>query len=241
MGLIDILYPLIMHGASSFLNRNKQEPTGFASPFPSTPPHIAPQPNDNFNGFKLAISNSYPMNSRPIPIEENQSNNGIFPVMGQTEEKPNIPTSSFSHNTTPSPETLTPLVTALFPTLSRKITSPYGKRTAPKAGASTFHQGIDIGGSIGDKLMSALSGTIQKVGYDKLLGNYAKILADNGMTLTYGHANGFNVKPGQKIKAGGIIGTLGSTGNSTGPHLHFGVSQNGAYIDPMTLFKKKGY
>jgi murein DD-endopeptidase MepM/ murein hydrolase activator NlpD len=129
------------------------------------------------------------------------------------------------------------LLNAVFPTASQRITSQFGSRTAPMPGATTFHQGVDIGGNAGDPLKAIFPGKILQVGNNSGLGNYMKMLGDNGMTFTYGHANNFNVKPGQQVTAGQQIGAMGSTGISTGNHLHFMSSQNGKYFDPMTLFK----
>ena len=131
------------------------------------------------------------------------------------------------------------LLQAVFPTASQNITSQFGNRTQPMPGASTFHQGIDIGGQANDQLRAVMPGKILQVGNNSGLGNYMKMLGDNGMTFTYGHANNFNVKPGQQVTAGQPIGAMGSTGISTGNHLHFMASQDGKYFNPMDLFKQK--
>jgi len=129
-------------------------------------------------------------------------------------------------------EQLVPMVQAVFPALSRLITSDYGPRKAPKKGASTFHKGIDIGGAEGSPILAALSGIIERVGQDGGYGNFLRMLSDNGDEQLYGHASGFNVKPGQRVKAGQQIGKIGNTGISTGPHLHFEASRKGKNINP---------
>ena len=129
-------------------------------------------------------------------------------------------------------EQILPMVQAVFPALNRLITSDYGPIKAPKKGASSFHQGIDIGGAEGSPIMSALSGVIQMIGKDNGYGNFLRMLADNGDELLYGHAKGFNVKPGQRVNAGDTLGGIGSTGISTGPHLHFEAKRKGKNINP---------
>jgi murein DD-endopeptidase MepM/ murein hydrolase activator NlpD len=71
------------------------------------------------------------------------------------------------------------------------------------------------------------------------LGNAVRIRHDNGMTTVYGHLQGVNIKPGQQVKPGELIGTVGSTGSSTGPHLHFGVQDaRGNYVDPARYIRR---
>lgn len=177
----------------------------------------APQPQQGQLPPLTPIPESQPIKEELLPIS-----NSVFP----------------SKNTQ-STQSLLPLTNAVFPTIGHNITSGFGVRQAPTAGASTYHQGIDIAGKVGNPLYAALSGVIQQVGNNKGMGNFLKMLADNGDTFTYGHANAFGVKPGQRVNAGDILGQLGNSGVSTGPHLHFMSSKNGAYFNPMDLFKKR--
>lgn len=120
---------------------------------------------------------------------------------------------------------------------SGRITSDYGYRSAPVKGASTFHQGIDIG--VGNltrekrKVVAALAGTVIETGYSKSGGNYIYIDHGNGVMTKYLHAYKIYVKAGQKVERGEEIMEAGNTGYSSGPHLHFGVWVNGVSVDPL--------
>lgn len=106
----------------------------------------------------------------------------------------------------------------VWPTTSRRVTS------APAPG----HTAIDIGGNLGDPLFAAVGGKVTDVRYSESgYGLNVRILADNGEELIYGHMQETNVRPGQRVSAGQVIGAMGNTGNSTGPHLHFEVRQPG--------------
>ncbi len=120
---------------------------------------------------------------------------------------------------------------------SGRITSDYGYRSAPVAGASTFHQGVDIGvGNLAraDRtVVAALAGTVVDVGYNKSAGNYIHIDHGNGLVTWYLHAYKIYVKEGQVVERGESIMEAGTTGYSSGPHLHFGVWINGVSADPL--------
>ncbi len=120
---------------------------------------------------------------------------------------------------------------------SGRVTSDYGYRNAPVAGATTFHQGIDIGvGNLERKdrtVVAALAGTVVDVGYNKSAGNYIHIDHGNGLVTWYLHAYKIYVKEGQVVERGEEIMEAGTTGYSSGPHLHFGVWVNGVSVDPL--------
>ncbi len=127
---------------------------------------------------------------------------------------------------------------------STYISCGYGPRTNPYTGQkNSFHTGIDIagGGILGRSIFAANSGTV-KLSHSTAEGVYGKyILVDHGggfMTF-YGHCNSVAVSVGQAVTKGQVIGTVGSTGNSTGPHLHFEIHVNGATVNPMNYFTKK--
>lgn len=120
---------------------------------------------------------------------------------------------------------------------SGRITSDYGYRNAPVNGASTFHQGVDIGvGNLERKdrtVVAALAGTVIETGYSRSGGNYVYIDHGNGLVTRYLHAYKVYVKKGQEVKRGEEIMEAGNTGYSSGPHLHFGVWVNGVSVDPL--------
>lgn len=116
---------------------------------------------------------------------------------------------------------------------STYITSGFGAREAPTEGATTSHKGIDIGCSSGASIVAAADGVVAFVGYMGGGGNAVLIDHGNGITTCYFHLSGFAVSTGANVSAGQTVGYAGSTGVSTGPHLHFGVLLYGAYVDPM--------
>ena len=118
------------------------------------------------------------------------------------------------------------------------ITSPYGYRRDPFNGSRhQFHTGIDIRGGTGTPIKAAMSGRVSKVGYDNVLGNYVMINHHSGYRTLYGHMSVIRVKTGAYVGTGERIGDVGSTGLSTGPHLHFMVYKNGVTVNPRALIK----
>lgn len=115
---------------------------------------------------------------------------------------------------------------------SRRITSDYGPRESPTAGASTFHKGIDIGAAYGADIVAAADGTVVFAGYSNSAGNYVTISHGGGLYTTYMHCSSLVASKGQSVSRGQVIAKVGSTGISTGNHLHFGVSLNGSYVNP---------
>ena len=142
---------------------------------------------------------------------------------------------------TPVPTASTSGVSLQWPTWCHTITSPFGYRTHPIYGNTRFHSGIDIGAGFGDTIMAAASGTVIYVetpvpgqnwggsGY----GNYFIIDHGNGVSTLYAHCSNVYVSNGQSVSAGEAVGTVGSTGGSTGSHLHFEVRVNGDRVDPL--------
>lgn len=119
-------------------------------------------------------------------------------------------------------------------------TSPFGQRTHPILGRKMPHTGIDLAtgpvdpNSHGPPVYATAPGTILKMGEDSINGKYIKIRHDDGRESSYVHLSGFGpVREGQRIEdPTNEIGYLGSTGRATGPHLHFGMKENGQFIDP---------
>ena len=115
---------------------------------------------------------------------------------------------------------------------STRVTSDYGTRVSPMGGASSNHKGIDIGASGGAAIVAAADGTVTTAAYSSAAGNYVMIDHGGGLYTVYMHASALLVSPGQTVSAGQTIAQVGSTGISTGNHLHFGVSLNGSYVSP---------
>lgn len=112
------------------------------------------------------------------------------------------------------------------------ITSPFGWRRSPFGGSPEFHQGLDIGANMGTTVTAAASGTILSAGWYGGYGNYILIDHGGGMSTGYGHLSRIFVSTGQQVQRGQAIGAVGSTGASTGPHLHFEVRISGKPTDP---------
>lgn len=115
---------------------------------------------------------------------------------------------------------------------SRRITSDYGPRKSPTAGASTNHKGIDIGAMYGADIVAADSGKVLISTYSQSAGNYIVIDHGGGICTVYMHASSRLVSVGDNVTRGQVIAKVGSTGYSTGNHLHFGVTVNGSYVSP---------
>src|SRR5581483_10295862 len=102
----------------------------------------------------------------------------------------------------------------------------------PGDGCAHFHSGIDIAGNYGQDIFAADSGVVNTYSSSYGYGNYIVITHGNGYSTLYGHMSGFNVGSGAVVHRGDVIGFEGSTGNSSGPHLHFEVRVNGTPVNP---------
>ncbi len=121
----------------------------------------------------------------------------------------------------------------------KKISDYYGYRIHPVFKVKKLHTGIDISANHGERVVAASAGTVI---YSGTLGGYGKtIMIDHGggIVTLYGHNSSLVVKEGQEVKRGDTIAKIGSTGVSTGPHCHFEVRKNGAYVDPIPWLKRK--
>ena len=122
----------------------------------------------------------------------------------------------------------------LEPVSGYTITSAFGLRKAPTKGASTYHQGIDMACPSGTPIYATRSGTVTKASYQAGgAGYYVSINHGDGFASIYMHMTRYVVAAGQSVSQGQLIGYVGSTGVSSGPHLHFGISYGGPYVNPM--------
>jgi len=117
------------------------------------------------------------------------------------------------------------------------ITSGYGMRVSPVLGYSRFHPAIDFAAREGTPIYAAGDGTVTEAGYNDVYGNYIRLSHANGYGTLYGHLSGYasGVRRGAKVKQGSVIGYVGNTGMSTGPHLHYEVTYQGRQINPALL------
>ena len=115
--------------------------------------------------------------------------------------------------------------------------SPYGYRIDPIAGVKSFHTGTDMACPTGTPILAAMSGKVTTTGINRVYGNYVIIDHGNGYQTLYAHMSKIIASKGQWVSQGTRIGLVGSTGYSTGPHLHFTVYKKGKLVDPMTVLK----
>lgn len=141
--------------------------------------------------------------------------------------------NSASSNGIKDPDTKSVLAGLIWPSDYRVITSPFGNRAQPTAGASTNHKGVDIDARNGSKIFAAQSGKVIQAGWNGGYGYCVTIHHDHGVSTLYAHMSSYSVKVGQRVERGQVIGKCGSTGISTGAHIHYEVRVNGTQIDPI--------
>lgn len=114
-----------------------------------------------------------------------------------------------------------------------RISSYFGNRESPTAGASSYHKGVDIAVPVGTDIVAAAAGTVVTATYSSSAGNYVMIYHGNSTYTVYMHCSKLNVSVNDQVSKGQKIAEAGSTGISTGSHLHFGISVNGSYVNPL--------
>ena len=140
--------------------------------------------------------------------------------------EPPKPSSSGSNTSTDGPAKW------LLPCKYKKFTSPYGWRMHPVDKVRKFHYGVDLANNRGTDIVATRSGTVVLATYNKSAGYYVKVDHGDGFESVYMHLTHYIVKVGDKVAAGQKLGEMGSTGKSTGPHLHFGILWKGSYVNP---------
>lgn len=118
-----------------------------------------------------------------------------------------------------------------------RVTDDFGWRTDPITGASSYHSGVDLGAPAGSAILAAYDGTVVAATYNWSMGNYIMIDHGDDLYTIYMHASALYVSAGQNVSAGDKIAAVGTTGRSTGNHLHFGVRLNGSYVSPWNYLK----
>jgi murein DD-endopeptidase MepM/ murein hydrolase activator NlpD len=112
------------------------------------------------------------------------------------------------------------------------LNSPYGYRADPFTGFRTMHWGVDISTNTGNPIVATGDGIVVRVQSDKYLGRNVVISHGFGITTVYGHMSAFNVRMGQKVKRGDVLGSVGMTGKAVGPHVHYEVRIDGKSVNP---------
>lgn len=117
------------------------------------------------------------------------------------------------------------------------VTSGFGARIDPFTGQQAEHHGVDVKGNLGDPIVAAYGGTVVSAGERGGYGNAVEVDHGNGVHTLYAHASALDVKPGDTVAAGQKLGEVGSSGRSTGPHLHLELRVNGRASDPASALK----
>ncbi len=120
------------------------------------------------------------------------------------------------------------------------LTGSFGRRPDPFTGELAFHQGIDISAAKGEPVYATADGVVESAAYAGEYGNLLVLTHDFGLSTRYAHLRQFNVESGQTVKRGDVIGFIGSTGRSTGWHLHYEILANGKLINPLPLLTQPG-
>ena len=118
-----------------------------------------------------------------------------------------------------------------------EMTSPFGVRMDPFLDRPSMHPGVDLRGEVGEPVHATANGRVTVAGRDGGYGNMVEINHGNGLTTRFGHLSEIDVKVGQQVRAGQVIGKVGSTGRSTGPHLHYECRINGEVVDPQKFLR----
>ena len=116
------------------------------------------------------------------------------------------------------------------------LSSAYGWRKSPFSGARSYHSGVDMACPQGTKIFAAMAGTVSSTGFNNTYGNFVIITHHSGYKTLYGHMSAINAVKGQSVTQDTVIGRVGNTGLSTGPHLHFTVLKNGKQVNPAALW-----
>ena len=119
--------------------------------------------------------------------------------------------------------------------ISGEVTSGFGWRNAPLGEGKELHPGIDIGSNMGMPVVATADGEVVQSGWSEGYGNIVQIDHGNGIVTIYGHNSRIIVNTGEKVKKGQVISYVGSTGKSTGPHVHYEIRVNGNTVDPTSF------
>lgn len=156
-----------------------------------------------------------------------------------------LPAYSLSADGLPAAEgtTLAPyfLTASMWSPVSGLVTSRFGWRSHPVSGQDDFHTGVDIAAAQGTPILAALPGVVEQTGYSESYGNFVVLRHSDNLRTTYNHCSEILAKEGEQLARGDRIALVGSTGISTGPHLHFEVEIKGLKADPLQALEVTEY
>lgn len=127
-----------------------------------------------------------------------------------------------------------------YPLPAYHLTSGFGIRRNPVTGHIVFHEGLDLAAPEGTEVYACREGTVQEIGYNAIYGNYVLLKHEGGWTSLYGHLSAVLTVLHKNLQSGSLLGRVGSTGQSTGPHLHFELRQNGKPLNPANVLPTRG-
>ena len=189
--------------------------------------------------YREWLATSVPPTTKPKPPRQTQApttkptvpNATTKPAETTKPKETTAPKETTSKETTPK-ETTSSKVTWKVPIKYTSFTSPYGWRIHPVYGTKKFHYGVDLSAPTGTPIYASRGGTVEIATFSSTAGYYVQINHGDGFRSVYMHMTHYTVSAGQHVGQGEVIGYCGSTGTSTGPHLHFGISKNGSYVNP---------
>lgn len=195
-----------------------------------------PPPNDSTDNTQSALPESSGDNAASSqPPTDDSNNNVASDLNGAGGEFNSADGMAMPTNATFAPLIYTGAITYPITGIS-KITSQFGFRVNPVLSKPDFHNALDIAAPAGTPILAVADGVVTRSAQDKSLGNFIKIQHANGFSTVYGHCSKLIAKEGMHIRAGEVIALVGSTGDSTGPHVHFGAVKDGLYFNPDYLF-----
>ncbi len=206
-----------------YTEAKRQEYLAYMATYTTAPPEtIAPPPTTQSTQATQATEDN----------TATQATNAPQPDVPEETQATEAPTEATEATEPPTQATEPETVTWLMPCSYTRLSSPFGEREAPTEGASTYHQGVDLAGPEGTPIYATRSGTVTTASISSSAGVYVSINHGDGFASIYMHMTHYVVSAGQQVTGGQLIGYMGSTGISTGPHLHFGISYNGVYVNP---------
>jgi len=125
------------------------------------------------------------------------------------------------------------------PVRGARLTSPFGWRNDPFTGVRRHHSAIDLAAPLGTPILAAKDGQVSVVGYDRVFGNFIIMTHAGNFQTLYAHLHTVTVQRGAQVRQGARIGTVGSTGLSTGPHLHFAIYRNNRAVNPLDFLDNR--
>lgn len=184
--------------------------------------------------------NYLPFATDRLPLPARGIERGASPILAQALGQSLAPSHTPTVDSGAEMEAAAQAATPMAAPVSGQITSEYGWRDDPFKTEKGWHAGMDIAAAEGDSVSACWDGTVVFAGVRGGYGNMVEVAHPGGWKSIYGHLRSYSVRPGDTVRAGGKIAEVGSTGRSTGPHLHFELRHGTATVDPEGLLAQAG-